>query len=96
MRRRTDFILAEFADALRDHAKTDRLVAVSGIQGGVSGFVQAVLVPELAVSLVEEDMGPSTHQDPIDIIAESAEVGDLLNPAVDDKVHVVEDFEDED
>ena len=61
------------------------LVAASGVSGGVSSFVQAVLVPELAEQLVSEDMKVS-GQRPREIIAESAELGELLNPEVEDKV----------
>jgi len=95
-RDRTDFILADFAKALRDRATKDELFAASGVQGGVSGFVQAVLVPELAVSLVSEDLGAQSERDPVDIVAESAELGDLLHPDVEDRVHVVEDLDVED
>ena len=68
----------------------------------MSGFVQAVLVPELALSLVSEDLetaspppngqkrkgSPSastttpTTQDPVRVLEESAELGELLNPEV--------------
>ena len=49
----------------------------------MSGLVQKVLVPELAEQLVREDMHVSGEQ-ARDIIAESAELGELLHPDVDD------------
>ena len=60
-------------------------MAAAGVSGGVSGFVQAVLVPELAEQLVGEDMKVSAET-AREIIDESAELGDLLNPDVDEKV----------
>lgn len=64
----------------------------------MSGFVQAVLVPELALSLVSEDLetasphgrkdkgslsaSTTTAQDPVQVLEESAELGELLNPEV--------------
>ena len=93
---RTEHILANFTDALRDHATKDRLVSVAGISGGVSGFVQAVLVPELACALVREDLGSKSRRNPMEVLAESAELGELLHPDRGDKVHEVIDLEDED
>ena len=51
----------------------------------MSGFVQAVLVPELAEQLIAEDMKVSTAK-ARELIAESAELGELLYPDVDDLV----------
>lgn len=81
----TDHIIAHLSDGLRQQATKDRLVASSGVSGGVSGFLQAVLVPELAEQLVREDMKVSAD-DARKIVVESAELGDLLNPEVDDQV----------
>lgn len=55
------------------------------MSGGVSGFVQAVLVPELAEQLIMEDMKVSSERSR-EIITESADLGELLYPDVDDKV----------
>ena len=55
------------------------------MSGGVSGFVQAVLVPELAVQVILEDMNVDERQ-ARDIIAASAELGELLHPDSDDRV----------
>ncbi|KAK3713226.1 hypothetical protein LTR37_008659 [Vermiconidia calcicola] len=87
----TDHIIAHLSDNLRQQATKDRLVASSGVLGGVSGFLQAVLVPELAEQLVREDMKLS-GDDARKVVAESGELGDLLNPEVDDHVTEIVDL----
>ena len=88
---RTDHVIAHLSKQLREQATKDKLVAACGVSGGVSGFVQAVFVPELAEQLVREDMKVSVGH-ARKIIAESAELGELLNPEVDEKVtHNVDD-----
>ena len=77
-----DHIIAHFAPALRTLAATDKLIASSG---GVSGFVQGVLVPELATRLVMDDMGVNEEQ-AREILKESAEVGALLCEEEDEVV----------
>jgi hypothetical protein len=81
----TEHILSDFSRKLRDVAVTDVLVAASGIAGGVSGFVQAVMVPEVAVLLVKEDMKVDLQQ-ARRILAESWELGELLNEEADERV----------
>lgn len=83
---RTDHILSTFAEVLRDHATKDRLLTISGVSGGVSGYVQSVLVPELALSLIREDLGPNNGQNALSVIAESTELGELLNPEMEDNI----------
>ncbi|KAI7181810.1 hypothetical protein D0869_00836 [Hortaea werneckii] len=94
----TTHILHTFTPDLRSLAASDKLLASAGVAGGVSGFVQAVLVPELALSLVSEDLetaspkcqkregsfsaSTTTTQDPLQVLEESAELGELLNPEV--------------
>ncbi|KAI7554178.1 hypothetical protein KC331_g724 [Hortaea werneckii] len=93
----TTHILHTFTPDLRSLAATDKLLASAGVAGGVSGFVQAVLVPELALSLVSEDLETAsppngrkrkgspvgmTTQDPLQVLEESAELGELLNPEI--------------
>lgn len=81
------------------------------MSGGVTGFVQAVLAPHLAELLVKEDMGLESgtwEHAARGIIAESAELGELLHPEeAEDRVgedsyqrntfgrHALEDEEDE-
>ena len=90
----TEHILSDFSRKLRDVAVNDALVAASGIAGGVSGFVQAVMVPEVAVLLVKEDMKVDVQQ-ARKILAESWELGELLNEEVDEKVESDVDEEDD-
>lgn len=86
---RTDHIVIHLSDYLRTRASKDRLVAAAGVSGGVSGFVQAVLVPELAEMLVMEDMMISAVEARA-IVTDSAELGDLVNPEAEEKVPVVD------
>ena len=52
----------------------------------MSGFVQAVLVPELAQRLITEDMNGGSEDDARRIIADSAELGELINPEAEERV----------
>lgn len=52
-----------------------------------------MLVPELAEQLVREDMSVSDERTR-QIVAESAELGELLNPEMDDKVTEVVEVDD--
>lgn len=67
--------MTTFSSQIRRLASTDKIIS-SG--GGVSGYVQAVLVPELAILLVKEDMGVDDEEARV-ILQESIEIGDLLN-----------------
>ena len=66
--------MTTFSSQIRRLAATDKIIS----SGGVSGYVQAVLVPELAVLLVKEDMGVDDEEARV-ILQESIEIGDLLN-----------------
>lgn len=81
----TEHILSHFSARLRELALSDPLIKASGVAGGISGFVQAVLVPELAVCLVEGDLGVDAGS-ARSVLAESLEVGELLNEEVDERV----------
>jgi hypothetical protein len=81
----TDHIVRHFADELRDLAVSDSLIGASGVAGGVSGFVQAVLVPEVAVALVQEDMKVNEKR-AREILKESLELGELLNEEAHEEV----------
>ena len=81
----TEHILLHFADELRDLAVSDALIGASGVAGGVSGFVQAVLVPEVAVALVKEDMKVDDKR-AREVLKESLELGELLNEEAHEKV----------
>lgn len=77
----TQHLLGAFNEELRAQSSRDVSMASSGVAGGVSGYVQAVLVPELAVRLVEEDLGVDGER-ARGVLDESAEVGMLLNSEV--------------
>lgn len=66
--------MSNFSSQIRRLAATDKLIS----SGGVSGYVQAVLVPELAVLLVKEDMQVEDEAARV-ILQESIQIGDLLN-----------------
>ncbi|KAK3630086.1 hypothetical protein LTR56_002627 [Elasticomyces elasticus] len=85
----SDHITSSFADELRSHAIRDTLVASAGVSGGLSGFIQSVLVPELAVSLIREDLQMQGRwRDPVQVLEESAELGEIMHPEVEDQVRV--------
>ncbi|KAK5172123.1 uncharacterized protein LTR77_003761 [Saxophila tyrrhenica] len=89
----TEHIVTHLSDQLRAQAKKDDLIATAGVSGGVSGFVQAVLVPELAQQLVMEDMGIGTEEEARRLIAETAELGELIHPEAEERVREVVEVE---
>ncbi|KAL8776177.1 MAG: hypothetical protein Q9213_008367 [Squamulea squamosa] len=76
-----DHTMSKYASRIRRLAGTDRLVSA----GGVAGFVQAVLAPELAVMLVRDDMNVDEEQARV-ILSESSEIGYLLNEEEDEVI----------
>lgn len=84
--------MSKFSPKLRRLAASDKLISASG----VTGYVQAVLVPELAVLLVKEDMGIDDDERAREILRESVEIGDLLNEEEDEVVQLPDRDEDED
>lgn len=77
----TDYIMKEFSDTVRKRAVEDRLVS----SRGYTGYVQAVLVPEMAVRLIMEDMNVE-EDDARQILSESRDVGELMNEETKDIV----------
>ncbi|MCJ1352829.1 MAG: hypothetical protein MMC33_002813 [Icmadophila ericetorum] len=77
-----DHIITTFSRSLRRLAQTDKLI-VSG--GGTPSYVQAVLVPELAVSLIMEDMDLD-KEGARRVLSESADLGELVNEEEDEVV----------
>ncbi|KAH0544483.1 hypothetical protein FGG08_001381 [Glutinoglossum americanum] len=67
-------VMSRFSARIRKLAPKDRLIS----SGGVSGYVQAVMVPELAVQLVQEDMGLDSDA-ARKVLVDSVDIGDLLN-----------------
>jgi RTC4-like domain len=86
LRAMSENIMNKFSPQLRKIAVKDRLVA----SRGVTGYVQAVLVPELATRLIKEDMGVSAKR-AREIMSESVGMGDLLNDELQDVVDVRRD-----
>lgn len=76
---RADNIMSRFAGKLRRLAASDKLVS----SGGVSRYVQAVLVPELAVLLVMDDMKVDEEK-AREILRYSVDIGNLLNEEEDE------------
>ncbi|KAL8907159.1 MAG: hypothetical protein Q9207_001581 [Kuettlingeria erythrocarpa] len=83
-----DYIMSKFASRIRRLGGTDKLISAAG----VSGFVQAVLVPELVVMLVKDDMHVDEEQARV-ILEDSAEVGYLLNEEEDEAIRDAEEEE---
>ena len=84
-----DHLTTTFSRPLRRLAKTDKLVVSSG---GVPAYIQAVLVPELAVALVREDMGVD-EEGARAVLRDSADMGELVN---EEEEEVLERKESED
>lgn len=72
--------MSKFASKIRRLANSDNLIST----GGVSGFVQAVLVPELAVMLVQADMNIDDEERARDVLRNSVEIGHMLNEEEDE------------
>ena len=77
----TQNILHAFSPMLRRLAATDKLI----VDGGVSGYIQAVLAPEMAVLLVQEDMRVDEER-AREILRESEAIGNLVNEEEDEVV----------
>lgn len=74
----TETIVETFSSLLRERAPSDKLISARGY----TAYVQSVLVPELAVKLIQEDMGDINAEKARTIMHKSRAIGELLN---DDK-----------
>lgn len=81
LRAMSENLIGEFSGVLRRRALQDRLVAARGH----TAYLQAVLVPELAVRLIMEDMDVGAEE-ARGILKESCWVGELLNDEIADVV----------
>lgn len=70
----TETIIEIFSPLLRERAPRDKLISARGY----TGFVQSVLVPELAVKLVQEDMSIGVDE-ARKVLQDSRAVGEVLN-----------------
>ncbi|KAI1496586.1 RTC4-like domain-containing protein [Biscogniauxia marginata] len=84
----TDYIMRTLSRVVRKRAVEDRLVSARGY----TGYVQAVLVPELAVRLIMEDMS-ATEESAREIMQDSIKVGELLHEDVGDVIINLSDGE---
>ncbi|KAK8032786.1 hypothetical protein PG991_002184 [Apiospora marii] len=89
LRLMTELIMHSFSDTVRKRAIEDPLVAARTY----TGYVQSVLVPELAVRLIMEDMNVD-EEDARKIMQESSGLGDVLHEETKDVV--VRESDDED
>lgn len=89
-----DYLIEHFQRPLRRLAQGDKVVVAGG---GVSGFVQRVLVPELVCRLVGEDMGIADgDEDEVRrVVEEGVELGALLCEEEEEVVEGGEDGEEE-
>ncbi len=73
--------MSAFSAQIRSLAATDKTIS----SRGVSGFVQSVLVPELAVLLIKADMHVQEEK-AREILEDSIAIGDLLNEEEDEEI----------
>lgn len=73
--------MSKFNSKIRRLAASDKLIS----SGGVSRYVQAVLVPELAVLLVMDDMKVDEEK-AREVIRDSVDIGNLLNEEEDEMI----------
>ncbi|KAM7205779.1 RTC4-like domain containing protein [Naviculisporaceae sp. PSN 640] len=85
----TENLTYKFSRLLRERAVQDRLISSRGYMG----YLQSVLVPELAVQLIKDDMSVSEEK-AREIMAESSAVGELINEELKDVVRESDDEKD--
>ncbi|GAM82749.1 hypothetical protein ANO11243_007350 [Dothideomycetidae sp. 11243] len=83
----SDYSLKTFDKKLSRLAGQDKSLATASVAGGVSGFVQAVVVPELALALIMEDMGTDAEEART-VLDQSTELGNMLNSEEDEHLPV--------
>lgn len=88
LRALSENVISHFSSVLRERAVDDRLIS----SRGYSSYVEAVLVPELAVKLICEDMEVETEE-ARNILEESRWIGDLLHEDIGDTVDQLSDNE---
>lgn len=81
-------VIARFSRSLRRLATTDRIIKTAG----VAAYAQCVLVPELAMRLVKQDMDVD-DEGARQIMRESMDIGQKMNPEANDVVPVPADSE---
>lgn len=71
----TETIVEMFSALLRERAPRYRLISARGY----TGFVQSVMVPELAVKLIQEDMCLDDEEAAREVMRESMSIGEIIN-----------------
>ncbi|KAI5926892.1 RTC4-like domain-containing protein [Camillea tinctor] len=89
LRLMTEYIMRTLSTVVRKRAVEDRLISARGY----TGYVQAVLVPELTVRLIMEDMDV-VEKTAREIMQDSIEVGELLYEDVGDVIVNLSEGED--
>ena len=87
-RRMLEHVMSVFAPKIREIAAETEAVGVTG----VTGYLQAVLVPEMAVCLVKEDM-ECGDEEARRVLEESAAAGEHMHGEEEERVAYVEEEE---
>ena len=74
--------MSKFTSELRCLSASDDLIS----SGGVSEFVQAVLVPELALLLIKDDMNIDDEEQAREVLRNSVDIGHMLNEEEDEVI----------
>lgn len=74
--------MSKFTSKLRRLSASDDLIS----SGGVSEFVQAVLVPELALQLIKDDMNIDDEEQAREVQRNSVDIGHMLNEEEDEVI----------
>ncbi|KAF2234497.1 hypothetical protein EV356DRAFT_532807 [Viridothelium virens] len=82
-------IINHFSNKIRRLAASDDLLSLGG--GGVTGYVQSVLVPELAVGLIKEDLYID-DEEARKVLSESTKIGRLVNEEEEERVAITDDM----
>ncbi|QIW95332.1 hypothetical protein AMS68_000850 [Peltaster fructicola] len=73
-----EHISAHLSTQLREASLKDELISSVGVGGGVSGFVQSVLVPEMAIALIAQDLRINEGE-ARQVLDDSRALGELLH-----------------
>ena len=82
-------IINRFSDKIRNLAASDDLLSLGS--GGITGYIQSVLVPELATSLIKEDQQVDDDE-ARRILSESTQIGRLVHEEDEELVTVPNDL----
>lgn len=74
--------MSKFTSKLRHLSTSDDLIS----SRGVSEFVQAVLIPELALLLIKDDMGIDDEEQAREVLRNSVDIGHMLNEEEDEVI----------